>query len=107
MVQYITKEEAVKITDAIMELAYKYAEECTKYSVRRTLNAPGWTNLYPWSRAVVYGALGEKDEAFLLLEQAYEERSPLLAVAKEDPRLDSLRSDPRFQDLLRRMNFPE
>jgi hypothetical protein len=60
-----------------------------------------------WSRAVVYGALGEKDEAFCLLEQAFEERSPFLAVAKVDPRLDPLRGDPRFKDLLRRMNFPE
>ncbi len=41
------------------------------------------------------------------LERAYEEREPLLLNAKTDPILDPLRSDPRFQDLLRRIGFPE
>ncbi len=41
------------------------------------------------------------------LERAYEERDPMLLNAKHDPRLDPLRSDPRFQDLLRRIGFPE
>ena len=47
------------------------------------------------------------DEAFDCLENAYQERSALLAWVKTDPRLDSLRSETRFQDLLRRMNFPQ
>lgn len=41
------------------------------------------------------------------MDQAYEERSSKLAVARVDPRLDPLRDDPRFRDLLRRRNFPE
>ncbi len=41
------------------------------------------------------------------LERAYEERDPLLIRAKADSRMDPLRSDPRFQDLLRRIGFPE
>ena len=61
----------------------------------------------PWSRAVVLAALGDSEEAIQLLEKAYDARSPILAAAKVDPRLDPVRDDPRFQDLLRRMRFPE
>ncbi len=50
---------------------------------------------------------GETEEAMTWLERAYEERDPLLLVVKVDPRMDPLRSDPRFQDLLRRIGFPE
>jgi tetratricopeptide (TPR) repeat protein len=50
--------------------------------------------------------LGQKDEAFILLEKAYKQREIDLLWLKADPIFDPLRSDPRFQDLLRRMNFP-
>ncbi len=51
--------------------------------------------------------IGETEEAMTWLERAYGERDPLLLVIKTDPLLDPLRSDPRFQDLLRRIGFPE
>jgi TolB-like protein/class 3 adenylate cyclase len=51
--------------------------------------------------------LGETEQAMTLLERAYDERDTLLVLANVDPALDSLRSDPRFQDLLRRIGFPE
>jgi TolB-like protein/Tfp pilus assembly protein PilF len=57
--------------------------------------------------AMVLCQLGEKDRAFALLEQAYQGRSSFMSVLKVDPRMDPLRDDPRFEDLLRRMNFPE
>ena len=57
--------------------------------------------------AVRSAVIGETEEAFAWLERAYEEREPLLLLARTDPRLDPLRSDPRFQDLLRRIGFPE
>ena len=56
--------------------------------------------------ALIHTGLKERDEAFLWLEKAYEERSAHLAVAKVDPRLEQLHRDQRFQDLLQRMNFP-
>jgi hypothetical protein len=56
--------------------------------------------------ALIHTGLRERDEAFQWLEKAFQERSPMLAWAKVDPRLDCLRPDPRFQDLLRRMTFP-
>lgn len=57
--------------------------------------------------ATVYAGLGDKDLAFDWLEKAYKERSNALARFRMDPRLRSLQTDARFQDLLRRMNFPQ
>ncbi len=56
--------------------------------------------------AGVYVGLGEKDKAFELLEKAYEERSGRLIYLGVEPAFDPLRSDPRFQNLVRRMRLP-
>jgi TolB-like protein/tRNA A-37 threonylcarbamoyl transferase component Bud32 len=60
----------------------------------------------PWWLAQMYLGLGEKQKALEWLEKAYEEHDPRMAFLKVEPLLDALRSDPRFQNLLRRMNFP-
>ncbi len=59
-----------------------------------------------YALALVYAGLGEKDRAFEWLEKAYKAHDNGMLYLKVDPPLDPLRSDPRFQDLLRRMNFP-
>jgi tetratricopeptide (TPR) repeat protein len=60
----------------------------------------------PLGFATVYAALGEVDKAFKWLERASLDRSGFLAMwVNGDPRLDSLRSDPRMSDLLRRVGF--
>jgi serine/threonine-protein kinase len=56
--------------------------------------------------AMVYAAMSDKDQALAHLEQAYRERSCWVTFLKVEPKVDNLRSDPRFQDLMRRMNFP-
>jgi TolB-like protein/Flp pilus assembly protein TadD len=56
--------------------------------------------------ALVYAGLGEKSEALTWLEKSYESRDKGLTYLKIDPCLDPLRSDPRFQDLLRRVGLP-
>jgi serine/threonine-protein kinase len=62
----------------------------------------------PYNVAVIYAGLGAKDQTFDWLNQAYQERSYLLAVyLTTDSRLDSLHSDPRFADLRRRIGLPE
>ena len=56
--------------------------------------------------AVVYAGLRENDETFEWLEKAHEECAAGRTWLKVDPRLDSIRPDPRYRELLRRMNFP-
>jgi tetratricopeptide (TPR) repeat protein len=60
----------------------------------------------PYNIALIYAALGDKDRAFEWLEKAYSDRFWMMSFLKVDPRWDRLRSDARFQDLLRRMAFP-
>ncbi len=56
--------------------------------------------------ALVYGALGDKDKAFAALERGFA-RKEEMARMRVDPLFDDLRDDPRFKDLLKRMNLPE
>ena len=56
--------------------------------------------------ASIYAGLGDNDAAFLWLNKAAAERSTFLVYSKWEPRLDPLRSDPRFQKLLQRIGLP-
>ena len=56
--------------------------------------------------AAQYAELGDKERAFARLEEAYQEHDPWLPMDLAAPRFDPLRSDPRFQDLLRRIGLP-
>jgi len=62
--------------------------------------------LRPCDIATFYAGLGDKDKALDWLDRAFGEHAGCMMVLKVDPFFDSLRADPRFQDLLRRMNFP-
>ena len=60
----------------------------------------------PKNVALIYAALGEKDKAFEWLEKSFQDHSVCSALGvKSFPGFDPLRSDPRFADLLRRMNL--
>ena len=56
--------------------------------------------------ASVYVALGDKENAFEYLEKAYQERAGWMTFLKVDPIWDPIRSDPRFDTLLRKMKLP-
>jgi len=60
----------------------------------------------PYYIACVYAALGDKDKAFAELERSFAEKDCYLPRANVDPAMDPLREDPRFKDLLKRMNLP-
>ena len=60
----------------------------------------------PLSFAGAYAQLGDTEQAFIYLEEAFDERSPGLVLMTFDAALDNIRDDPRFDDLLRRVGFP-
>jgi serine/threonine-protein kinase len=82
-----------------VEEAWKILSELLVLSSRRYVS--------PYSTATVYAGLGETDKAFTWLERALEEHSVWLGHLhlRVDPRLDCLRSDPRFVLLLRQMGL--
>jgi hypothetical protein len=57
--------------------------------------------------ADLYAGLGEKDEVFLWLNAAYEERDYQMEGLRTDFRLDSVRSDPRFAELVHKVGLPQ
>jgi hypothetical protein len=57
--------------------------------------------------AFTYASLGDKDRAFAWLDKAVEQRNWMIIYLKRDDVWNPLRSDPRFQSLLRRVRLPE
>jgi TolB-like protein/Tfp pilus assembly protein PilF len=62
-------------------------------------------HVLPLDIAMIYARLGENDKAFVWLEKAYDERAGWLIELKVEPAWENIRSDPRFQDLLRRIGL--
>jgi TolB-like protein/tRNA A-37 threonylcarbamoyl transferase component Bud32/Tfp pilus assembly protein PilF len=82
------RDEALKLLDQLMEM-----------SASRYVDA--------YYIATIHAGLGDVHRTLDWLERAYEQRSPSMVFLKIAPFTDGVRDDPRFQSLLRRMNFPE
>jgi len=54
---------------------------------------------------LIYNALEMRDNALEWLEKGYEQRDPKMTFLKVEPKWNNLRNEPRFVDLMRRMNF--
>lgn len=89
-------------------LGWSYAHAGERGKAQEILNKLKTSKEYvsPGELAVLYVAPGDKEVAFQSLEKAYSEHDSQLMYIKVVAEFDSLRDDPRFQDLLRRMNFP-
>jgi TolB-like protein/Tfp pilus assembly protein PilF/predicted Ser/Thr protein kinase len=61
----------------------------------------------PYNTAFVYSALGDKNQAIALLQRANQERSWYVVMLALDPKFDNLRSDPRFEHLVRQIGLPQ
>jgi eukaryotic-like serine/threonine-protein kinase len=108
----LEKAKAIEPTPHLYScLAYAYGKAGRQDDARKLLvelqEISKRRHVAPYLFAMIYIGLDEKDEAFVWLEKAYQERSWWLLWIKMDPMVDSLRSDARFNDLMRRLGFPQ
>ncbi len=85
--------------------AIKLLDELTA-SAQDADQLPGVVNVSPHSIAEIHTALGQTDKAFEWLNKAYEQHDMQMVSLLTNPTLDSLRSDARFADLVRRVGLP-
>jgi TolB-like protein/DNA-binding winged helix-turn-helix (wHTH) protein/Flp pilus assembly protein TadD len=92
-------------------LGYAYAaaglESEARGILRELMQLSKQRYISPFLIATIHNGLGEKEQALVWLEKAYKERDGLLVLLSVDSHLDSLRSDPRFAELMRRVGFTQ
>jgi eukaryotic-like serine/threonine-protein kinase len=99
-------------SDATAALAHAYIAAGRRTEaetiLREMLRRSETSYVAPYMIGSIYAGLGDKDRAFELLERAFQERSPDIPwFLKADLRIDNLRSDRRYADLLRRARLPQ
>ena len=109
-------QQAVELSDsntlALGSLAHHYASMGRRKRAVLLLNRLKRQSerkyVNPWCIALAFAGLNDWEETLNWLRRAYQERSPSLALwLKGDPRLDPLRSDPRFHSLVRSIGLPD
>jgi len=102
---------ASEVTYLRAGLGYAYAVLGKKGEARRLLDELKHRSTQEYvpapNIALIYAGLGEKDQAFAWLDKGYKDRSFQMQWIEIEPRWDSLRSDARFQDLMRRVGLPK
>lgn len=98
-------------TEMLAQLALAYGRAGRADRARAILSElderAGSQYVSPFALALVHTGLGERQPAIASLEKSYKDREWYLCVLKTEPTLDSLRPDPRFQDLLRKLKFTQ
>ena len=105
--------QAISFSDDTINIAalgYAYAMAGRRAEARKVIDdlAERSKQKYvsPYFIGGIYAALGERDHAFAWLEKAYQDRHPFMTLIGVEPVFDSLRSDPQFADLVRRVGIP-
>jgi tetratricopeptide (TPR) repeat protein len=101
--------ELKKVNTEGGQLAYAYAVAGQTDQAQKILNdlkeLSKQQYVSPFDFALIYKGLGDKDRAFEWLNKTFDENPYRLSMLRVNPRFDSLRSDLRFDDLLRRMKL--
>ena len=96
---------------AIVSLGHAYAMSGNKKEALRVLaelkDMSQRRYVSAYSVSTIYAGLGEKEQAFQWLQKADDERNTEIVFMKVDPRLDPLRDDPRFQELVKKVGIPQ
>ena len=94
---------------AIADLGFAHGASGDRAGAKRVLHdlkvMASRSYVPPYYFAIVHSGLHDNHAAFSWLEKSFEERSPFLVYIRTEPKLDPLRSDKRFGDLLRRIGF--
>ena len=93
----------VALTGRLYAITGKRAEALATIAQLKSMTTERYVPDY--SIALVYAALGDKDQAFGLLEKSYRDHTVDMLTLYYDPLMDNLRSDPRFADLQRRVGL--
>jgi tetratricopeptide (TPR) repeat protein len=95
------------LVDAVLGLAYAVSGQ--KEHAQRVIDgfkvAARKRYIPPTYLGILYAGLGDKDQTLAWLEKAFQERADLLTWLNVEPMMDDVRSDPRFQDLIRRIGL--
>ena len=98
------------VTEVWSSLGHAYAASGKRQDAQKIIDHLHELSVHeyiaPYNFAVIYAGLGDKDEAFVWLNRANQERSYLLTYLTVDERLDNLHSDTRFDELARRIGLP-
>ncbi|MEP7149900.1 MAG: winged helix-turn-helix domain-containing protein [Acidobacteriota bacterium] len=98
-------------SEAIATVGYAHAVagriDAARKVIRDLENRSATRYVPSYGLAAIYSALGERDKALDLLERSFAERDALMVFLKVDLKWDNMRSEPRFIELMRKMNFTE
>jgi TolB-like protein/Tfp pilus assembly protein PilF len=95
------------LVDAVLGLAYAVSghKEQAQKVIDAFKAASRKRYIPPTYFGILYAGLGDKDQTLVWLEKAFQERADLLTWLNVEPMMDDVRSDPRFQDLIRRIGL--
>jgi TolB-like protein/DNA-binding winged helix-turn-helix (wHTH) protein/Tfp pilus assembly protein PilF len=97
--------------EMLSAMAHVYAASGNAAEAQRILaRLSSWSkerHVDPYAVALIHAGLGQNDHAFEWLEKALRARSIMLVWLEVEPRLDGIRGDPRYQDLVRRVRLPQ